>query len=338
MGYKIPVKKYISLEKLKTLIQKEQNKRVHERLLFIYQLYKKDNIYDACETMCIAYQSGYNWIKAWNKYGYKGLIPNFGGGRPSKLTEEQKEELKKTLRSKENWMTNEIIGLIKKKFGVSYGPRQVSRILRSFGMHYSKPYPEDYRKPENAKEILRERLRGAVKNTKGQCIVGFVDEASPQTADNKQRFWSFGKSKIVKNTTKYKANTFGFYPIRGRSVMDFKKDSKQESFCEFLRKLREKNPIGTIIAILDNFRSHISRKTRQYAKSLGIILVFLPPYSPNLNPIEQIWRCIRRKLSQIFVESEHAFLETIRSVFYRLSKKSSFMKKWLEEFGSILFK
>jgi len=323
---------------LKTLIQKEQNKRVHERLLFIYQLYKKDDIYNACEIMCIAYQSGYNWIKAWNKDGYKGLIPNFGGGRPPKLTEEQKEELKRLLKAKQNWMTNEIIGLIKKKFGVSYSSRQVSRILRKFGMHYSKPYPEDYRKPKNAKEMLKERLEEALKNKKGQCIIGFFDEASPQTTDNKQRFWSFEKSKIVKNTTKYKANTFGFYPINGKVTINFKKNSKKESVCEFLRQIREKNPIGIIIVILDNFRSHIAEATRQYAKSLKIILVFLPPYSPNLNPIEQIWRCVRRKLSQIFVESERAFLETIKSVFYKLAKKSSFMKKWLEEFGPILFK
>lgn len=338
MGEKIPVKHHIPVEELKTLIQKEQNKRIHERLLFIYQLYKKDNVYDACETMCIAYQSGYNWIKAWNKDGYKGLIPNFGGGRPPKLTEKQKEELKELLKIKENWMTNEVMGLIKRKFGVSYSSRQVSRILRSFSMHYSKPYPEDYRRPANAKEILKERLTDALKNKKGQCVIGFFDEASPQTTDNKQRFWSFNKSRIVKNTTKYKANTFGFYSINGKAVVDFKENSKKQSVCEFLRKIRKKNPIKTIIPILDNFPSHKAEETMKHAKSLDIILVFLPPHSPDLNPIEQIWRCIRKRLSQIFANSRYSFLETIRTIFCRLAKKSSFMKNWLEEFGPILFK
>ena len=179
-------------------------------------------------------------------------------------------------------------------------------------------------------------MSSAIKNTKGQCIIGFFDEASPQTTDNKQRYWSFKKSKIVKNTTKYRANTFGFYPINGKSVLDFKKNSKKESVCEFLKEVREKNPVGTIIVILDNARSHIAEKTKQYAKSLNIILVFLPPYSPNLNPIEQIWRCIRRKISQMFIKSEYSFLETIRTSFCRLAKKISFMKSWLEEFQPIL--
>ncbi len=39
--------------------------------------------------------------------------------------------------------------------------------------------------------------------------------------DNKQRFWSFDKPKITKNTTKYRANTFGFYPINGKEVVEF---------------------------------------------------------------------------------------------------------------------
>ena len=107
----------------------------------------------------------------------------------------------------------------------------------------------------------------------------------------------------MKNTTKYKANTFGFYSINGEAVVDFKENSRKESICEFLRKIRENNPIKIIIAILDNFPSHKAGETERYAKSLDTILVFLPPHSPDLNPIEQIWRCIRRKISQIFVKS-----------------------------------
>ncbi|MHC1571206.1 MAG: transposase [Methanosarcinales archaeon] len=40
-----------------------------------------------------------------------------------------------------------------------------------------------------------------------------------------------------------------------------------------------------------------ARKTRRKARKLKIILVFLLPYSPDLNPIEQIWRAIQRELS-----------------------------------------
>ena len=56
--------------------------------------------------------------------------------------------------------------------------------------------------------------------------------------------------------------------------------------------------------IIDNFSSHKSGLVRQTAKELGIYLVYLPPYSPNLNPIEFIWKSIKEYylylLSQIW--------------------------------------
>ena len=65
-----------------------------------------------------------------------GLKPNYGGGRPSKLTEEQKEELKEILKEKD-WTTKEVQELIEAEFGVIYSSWQVKRILKSFGMRYA---------------------------------------------------------------------------------------------------------------------------------------------------------------------------------------------------------
>ena len=61
---------------------------------------------------------------------YEGLIPEFGGGRPSKLTKDQKEELREMLKKKDSWTTREVQELIESEFGVSYSSWQVRRILR----------------------------------------------------------------------------------------------------------------------------------------------------------------------------------------------------------------
>lgn len=334
MTIKKRVIRHISLEELEHLIRNENDKNLYQRLLFIYNLYELDDVEKACKRVCISNQTGYTWLERWNANRYYGLIPQFRGGRPRKLNNKDKSKLKKLLESKGLWLTFEVKALIRKEFGVSYSFRQVARILREFDMNYSKPYPKDYRRPDNADDILKERLDKAINEVgKGKdYILGFMDEASPQTTDNKQRFWSFGKAKITKNTTKYRANTFGFYAVNGNDVVDFKENSKLGSIFEFLQTIRSKNKDNQIIIVLDNFKSHISQKTRKYAESLGIILVFLPPYSPNLNPIEQIWRCVRRKISQIFIKSQWAFTETIKTTYCRLTKKQSFMSKWLTDF------
>lgn len=106
--------------------------------------------------------------------------------------------------------------------------------------------------------------------------------------------WCFGRPEISKNTTKMKANTFGFYPINGKPVVDFKDHSKKEDVCDFLHSIRENNPNGEIILVLDNFSSHHAAVTKEAASDLSIRLVFLPPYSTDLNPIEFIWKSIKR--------------------------------------------
>jgi len=99
-----------------------------------------------------------------------------------------------------------------------------------------------------------------------------------------------------------------------------------------MEKIREENPCKPIIVILDNFRSHWANKTRGIADKLGIILVFLPPYSPDLNPIEFIWKSIKRELSPLLIKTLDELKNVIRECFNRFSKSLSFARKWIDEF------
>lgn len=333
-SYAKEVIKHISQEELRKLVRKEKNKYINNRLLFINQLYLGATVPEACERLCISNQTGYEWLEAWNRKGYEGLKPEFGGGTPPKLTDEQKEQLKDKLRSGGNWIAQQVRALIKKDFGVMYSLGYIPRLLRSFGMNCAKPYNLDYRKPHRADELLKESIKEGVKDLHDDTIVGFLDEASPQTTDNRQRVWSFGKPTARKNTTRIKANTFGFYPINGKEVVEFEPDSKIPSMRDFLRKVKDKNPGKRILVFADNFQTHKAGEIRRFAESIGITIVLIPKYSPDLNPIEFIWKSVRRIMSRIhFIRSEWSFKESIRTAFHRLAKSKSFMSSWLEKFG-----
>jgi putative transposase len=149
------VVKHLPSEELDKKIKKlEKDVRILKRLYFIRNLYRGMSVEESAELVGVTKATCYEWLKRWNSRGYEGLIPEFAGGRPSKLTEEEKEELREMLKERE-WSTKEVQELIEAEFGVSYSSWQVRRILKSSGMKYAKPYQKDYRKPENAEETLK---------------------------------------------------------------------------------------------------------------------------------------------------------------------------------------
>jgi len=65
------------------------------------------------------------------------------------------------------------------------------------------------------------------------------------------------------------------------------------------------------IIILDNLSAHKDHETQQLVEQAGAKLHFLPPYSPDLNPIEKMWSKIKIHLRAAEARSEHALQETI---------------------------
>jgi len=163
-------------------------------------------------------------------------------------------------------------------------------------------------------------------------VIGFLDETSPQTTANTQRFWSSGHPTLVKNTSKFRANTFGFYAINGRSTLEFHEHSKKEDVCEFLHSIQTMNPDVDLVIILDNFRSHHAILTREYAEQNRMKLVFLPPYSPDLNPIEYIWKSIKRIISRTFIQDLDHLKRIILDAFKKYGCSLSFAKAWIFKF------
>lgn len=148
--------RHITAEILKKKIKHQEKEiKVLKRLFFIKLRYDGLTVSEASEEIGISIATGYLWQDRWNKYGYEGLIPKFAGGRPPKLNVEDKEQLKEYLKEKDHWSLKDVKNLIFFKFGVQYSDDQIRRILKSFNMFFWKPYPQDYRRPENAEEILK---------------------------------------------------------------------------------------------------------------------------------------------------------------------------------------
>src|SRR5512135_3845434 len=188
---------------------------------------------------------------------------------------------------KTTWTTAEVREHIQREFGIEYSSAQVIRILRErLGMHFSKPFPRDYRRPPDAEERLKAALHQVFlmlkekHRTKDDIALGFLDETSPQNRANTVRVWSFEARPVVdKNTTHFKSNTIGFYAIQGDSVQAFLANSKEDAMVDFLQQIKVANSTAkAIVIVLDNYSSHWADKVIEAAQGLGIYLIHLPPY------------------------------------------------------------
>jgi putative transposase len=120
--------------------------------------------------------------------------------------------------------------------------------------------------------------------------------------------------------------------LNGKSVYHDTKTAKKKDIARFLRVIRKKNSSDTIILIWDNARAHASKLVRRTAHLLDIVLVFLPPYSPDLNPIEFIWKSIKKELSSRIFMTKEEVRDVVEEMFYKFSSSLSFAKSWIQKF------
>ncbi|MEM7174673.1 MAG: transposase [Chlamydiota bacterium] len=89
-----------------------------------------------------------------------------------------------------------------------------------------------------------------------------------------------------------------------------------DAIIEFFKDLEAGKKEGKLHIILDNAAADRSRKVKEYLKTSRIKGHYLPPYSPNLNPIERLWKVFRELvLYNRYFESRQDFFEAVRSFF-----------------------
>ena len=350
--------RHLSEEELDHLLDEADDPKVTKRLTFVKRLYKGATLEEAADDVGKSASTGSRWARRWNEGGLGQLTPNFGAGRPPKLGEDEQQELLVILREGQPWKAQEIHHLLAEEFDVEYHPDYLGRFLRNLGLSYAKPRPERPSRPENPDEILEERVADAFDEddktphnkredddeegwvvdddicTDGGTVVGFCDASHPQPFDNSHRLWYVDDPTLQRPLVTLDEPAVGCYTLNGESVLTFPEDQSKENICALFERVREQNPGKRILLVLDNFSSHICPYTRKRAYQLGIDLVFLPVGSPHLNPIEQVWKSLKRDASPIIVASESAFRTLARRLFEKLTDRLGFAESWIAQFLS----
>ena len=151
---------------------------------------------------------------------------------------------------------------------------------------------------ETQSQFLRDELKPRLDAAlAGQGHVFFVDAAHFVFGTFLCCLWSFKRIFVRAASGRQRFNVLGAWNAVTRELIAVTNTTvvNTETMCELLRKIAATGLLGPITLVLDNARYQRNAVVQDLAKALGITLLFLPSYSPNLNLIERLWKFTKRR-------------------------------------------
>ena len=189
---------------------------------------------------------------------------------------------------------------------------------------------------DKQREFLADTLEPLIAQAlKGECHLFFMDASHFVLGAFLGMLWCFGRIFIPSGAGRNRINVLGAVNIAGLQVETVINTTyvNADTIMEMLGLLAKKYLTFPIYIVLDNARYQHCMVVMEAAARLGIQLVFLPPYSPNLNLIERLWKFVKKKvLYAQYYNTVEKFHNAIRNGMDRVNTDS----KWKPELKTLL--
>jgi transposase len=218
------------------------------------------------------------------------------GGSFSKLNEAEASELEQHLSKITYLKVKNIVAYVRKKFGKEYSRSGMTEWLTKHGFTFKKPE----KVPGKCDTAKQEQFIGEyqrLKSALGPCDeLYFLDAVHPEYQSQTVYGWiKKGECKTLQTTGKQKRlHLVGALNLKDMNVVVREYETiDADAMIRFFKDMESVGGKGEIHIILDNASVHKNRKLTEYLEGSRIRLHYLPPYSPNLNPIERLWKFFR---------------------------------------------
>lgn len=250
----------------------------------------------------------YKWLDEFKEFGEAGLKRKTGSGSKPLIPSKYYKRILKWIDGKDPrdygyasalW-TRAIVGqLIEKKLGIKLARTAVGRLLGKMNITTQKPLRRAYERDEKQIQLWKEKTYPKVLKIakKSGAEIFFLDEAGIKSDSKLGKTWGVkGKTPIVKTSgqRQHISAISAVSPTGKFWFALYECKFNAEFFIAFLKnfiKYRRK----PLIIILDGHPAHRAKSVASFVQSTKgkLQLVFLPPYAPDLNPDEFVWKHLK---------------------------------------------
>ena len=336
--------KFLKLEERQELIRLHKGTRdgrVRDRLKAILRLNQGWSYEKIAQALFLDDQTIRNYYKTYREIGIEGLTEFHYRGRNCCLSEEQSGDIKVHL-DKITYLTADSIAVhIEDRYGVKYRRKGIVSLIKRLGFEYKKPKLM----PGNPDATLQKEFVNEYQRIKQNLQVDdeviFLDSVHPR--HNVRN----GYGRILKNRVKHlptnsgrsRINIIGALNIGNLDVTVRQEltNVNSKSVANILLALLDKYPNAkNIHVILDN-AGYNRAKIISVFKYTRIKLMFLPPYSPNLNLIERLWRFFHNKVTKFkHYQTFAQFQAACKNFFDNIEQHRNHLKTLLVENFNII--
>jgi len=309
------------------------NLRLVKRISALLDVAKDEAITDIAEKYGVARQTVYRWIAEFVLEGIDSLKYEKSSGRKPRLTKTQKARLKEVVKAGPQaagfgtacWTSLLIQIVIYREFKVLYSRHYVCQLLRNLDFSFQKArFVSDHLDEKRRQEWMEKEWPKILRKArKMRAWLFFGDEASfPQWGSLGYTWAPKGEQPVVKTTGKRKAyKVFGLIDFFTGRLFYRGIDGRfnSETYQAFLLKVLAETTRHLVI-IQDGAKYHTSKAMREFfaAHQDRITVYQLPSYSPDYNPIEFLWKNVKREAThnQYFPEFELLTLSVDQALAY----------------------